>query len=88
MLLLILIIYLPYLNIAPILKYLCIVLLVYLVVPFLYKQDWLLVIKSTFVPTLEFNKEFVGILVGILGTTISPYLFFLASHYGSRRNEA
>jgi hypothetical protein len=46
------------------------------VVPFLYKQDWLLVIKSTFVPTLEFNKEFVGILVGILGTTISPYLFF------------
>ena len=35
-----------------------------------------MVIKSTFVPTLEFNKEFVGILVGILGTTISPYLFF------------
>lgn len=76
MLLLILIIYLPYLKIAAILKYLCIVLLVYLVVPFLYKQDWLLVIKSTFVPTLEFNKEFVGILVGILGTTISSYLFF------------
>lgn len=88
MLLLILIISLPYLKIAAILKYLCIVLLVYLVVPFLYKQDWLLVIKSTFVPTLEFNKEFIGILVGILGTTISPYLFFLASHYGSRRNEA
>ena len=75
-LILILIIYLPCLKIAAILKYLCIVLLVYLVVPFLYKQDWLLVIKSTFVPTLEFNKEFVGILVGILGTTISPYVFF------------
>lgn len=75
-LLLILIVYLPYLKIAAILKYLCVVLLVYLVVPFLYDQDWGLIVKNTFVPNLKFNKEFVGILVGILGTTISPYLFF------------
>ena len=76
LLLLILIIYLPYQRIAAILKYLCIVLLVYLVVPFLYHQDWLLILKSTFVPTIHFDKEFMGIVVGILGTTISPYLFF------------
>jgi NRAMP (natural resistance-associated macrophage protein)-like metal ion transporter len=75
-LLLILIIYLPYQKIAAILKYLCIVLLVYLIVPFLYHQDWLAVLKATVIPTLHFNKEYVGILVGILGTTISPYLFF------------
>jgi len=71
-----LIIYLPYQKIASILKYLCIVLLVYLIVPFLYKQDWVEVLKSAILPTIEFNKEYIAILVGILGTTISPYLFF------------
>jgi NRAMP (natural resistance-associated macrophage protein)-like metal ion transporter len=74
--LLILIIYLPYQKIASILKYLCIVLLVYLIVPFLYKQNWLEILKATVIPTIKFNKEYIGILVGILGTTISPYLFF------------
>ncbi len=75
-LLLVLIIYLPYQKIASILKYLCIVLLVYLVVPFLYGQDWLAVLKAAFIPTIKFDKDFISILVGILGTTISPYLFF------------
>jgi len=76
LLLLILIIYLPYQRIAAILKYLCIVLLVYLVVPFLYHQDWMDIAENTFIPTIHFNKDFIGVLVGILGTTISPYLFF------------
>lgn len=71
-----LIIYLPYQKIASTLKYLCIVLLVYLMVPFLFKQDWMKILRSTFIPTIHFNKEYISILVGILGTTISPYLFF------------
>jgi len=71
-----LIIYLPYLKIASALKYLCIVMLVYFVVPFLYKQDFTEIITSTFIPTIKFDKDFIAILVGILGTTISPYLFF------------
>jgi NRAMP (natural resistance-associated macrophage protein)-like metal ion transporter len=75
-LLLILIIYLPYQKIAAVLKYLCLVLLVYFVVPFFYKQDFLLILKSTFIPTIHFTKSYIAILVGILGTTISPYLFF------------
>jgi NRAMP (natural resistance-associated macrophage protein)-like metal ion transporter len=75
-LLLALIIYLPYQKIASILKYLCIVMIVYFVVPFLYKQNFTEILKATFIPTLKFDKEFIAILVGILGTTISPYLFF------------
>jgi Mn2+/Fe2+ NRAMP family transporter len=74
--LLILMIYLPYQRIAKILKYLCVVLLVYFIVPFLYKQDLMAIVKGTFIPTIHFTKEFVAILVAILGTTISPYLFF------------
>jgi Mn2+/Fe2+ NRAMP family transporter len=76
LLLLGLIIYLPYVKIASILKYLCIAMLVYFVVPFLYKQDFLAIAKATVIPKIEFTKEFMAILVGILGTTISPYLFF------------
>jgi NRAMP (natural resistance-associated macrophage protein)-like metal ion transporter len=74
--LLVLMIYLPYQKIAAILKYLCIVLFVYLVIPFLYKQNWVAVLKATFIPTLKFDKNFISVLVAILGTTISPYLFF------------
>ena len=71
-----LIIYLPYQKISSILKYLCIAMLVYFVVPFLYKQNFIEIVKATFIPTIKFDKDFVAILVGILGTTISPYLFF------------
>ena len=71
-----LIIYLTYTQIASILKYLCIVILVYFIVPFLYKQDLVEIAKSTFIPTIKFDKDFIAIIVGILGTTISPYLFF------------
>jgi NRAMP (natural resistance-associated macrophage protein)-like metal ion transporter len=76
LILLVLIIYLPYQKIAAILKYLCLVLLVYLLVPFLYKQNLPAILKATFIPTIRFDKNFIGILVAILGTTISPYLFF------------
>ncbi|MBC7586882.1 MAG: divalent metal cation transporter [Chitinophagaceae bacterium] len=74
--LLILIIYLPYHKIVAILKYLCLFLFLYIAVPFFTNPKWSEVLHSTFVPTIKFNKEFIEILVAILGTTISPYLFF------------
>jgi Mn2+/Fe2+ NRAMP family transporter len=42
----------------------------------LYKQEFKEILEATFIPTIKFDKDFIAILVGILGTTISPYLFF------------
>jgi NRAMP (natural resistance-associated macrophage protein)-like metal ion transporter len=66
----------PYQKIASILKWLCISLLLYIAVPFMVKQDWRQVALHTLIPTIKFDRESLSILVAILGTTISPYLFF------------
>ena len=66
----------PYKKIAMILKWLCLSLLLYILVPFLTKQDWGLIARNTFIPSIQFSKEYLSIIVAILGTTISPYLFF------------
>lgn len=66
----------PYQKLAGILKWLCLVLLLYVVIPFLVKENWPEVLKRAVIPTIHFNKDFFQILVAILGTTISPYLFF------------
>jgi len=66
----------PYQKLANVLKWLCASLLLYIIVPFLVHADWNGVMKSTFIPNIQFNKTFFEILVAILGTTISPYLFF------------
>jgi NRAMP (natural resistance-associated macrophage protein)-like metal ion transporter len=67
---------LSYRRIANILRFLCLVLLCYVIVPFLSKQHWGEVLRNSFFPQLVFDKNFFALLVGILGTTISPYLFF------------
>ena len=74
--LMVLIIYLPYQKIAAVLKYLCLFLLLYLIVPFLSTQNWADIAKHSFIPTIHFDKDYLSILVALLGTTISPYLFF------------
>ncbi len=49
----------------------------YIVSGILAKPDWLLVLKNTFVPQIVFtNKIYWLAMVGFLGTTITPYLFF------------
>lgn len=71
-----LIIYLPYDKIVAILRYLCLSVFLYIAVPFFTKPNWGDVLRHTFIPTIKLDKDFIEVLVAILGTTISPYLFF------------
>lgn len=66
----------PYKTYAKILKWLAVVLFAYPVTAFLVGQPWGEVIASTFVPNIQLDPATIYIIVGILGTTISPYLFF------------
>ena len=59
-----------------ILKWLSAALFAYFITAFLVQAPWTELLKATFVPYIELNKEFLYIIVGIFGTTISPYLFF------------
>ncbi len=69
------IIFWSYKKIASVMKYLCLILLVYLIVPLIVKTDWTQAVKSSFFPKFEFSREYLMMLVAVLGTTISPYLF-------------
>jgi NRAMP (natural resistance-associated macrophage protein)-like metal ion transporter len=65
-----------YYVLARIFKWLTLVLFAYVLAAFLAKPDWAVVIHSTLVPHVEWSGRYWATLVGIFGTTISPYLFF------------
>jgi NRAMP (natural resistance-associated macrophage protein)-like metal ion transporter len=65
-----------YRLIANTFKWLTLALLAYFGAGFLSHPDWGAVLRHTFIPTVRLDSEFLAVLVAILGTTISPYLFF------------
>lgn len=69
-------IFLSYKTYSRILRLLALSLLAYPVSVFLIREPWSSLVKATLVPHLELNFPFLFIVVGVLGTTISPYLFF------------
>ncbi|HET9641711.1 MAG TPA: divalent metal cation transporter, partial [Candidatus Paceibacterota bacterium] len=69
-------IFTTYARYAKYLKYLTVALLSYVIVAFAVGLDWADVFYHTFVPSLTFSKDQIFLIAGILGTTISPYLFF------------
>ena len=69
-------IYVNYRPYARILKWLSLSLLAYPLTLFVVHQPWGEIIRATFLPHLEFNLPFLFIITGVVGTTISPYMFF------------
>ncbi len=71
-----LLVFASYEAMTGVLKWLTLVLFAYIFAAFLAKPDWGDVIRGTFVPHFEMSQRFLLTFVAILGTTISPYLFF------------
>lgn len=63
-------------TIARVFKWLTLVLLAYVLTAFVARVDWRLALRAAIFPHIEWSRSFFSVLVAILGTTISPYLFF------------
>lgn len=66
----------PYAKLANVFKWLALTLFAYVATGFWVKPDWLAALRDTFVPSVPGGSEGWAMLVAVLGTTISPYLFF------------
>jgi len=64
---------------SKILKWLALTLLAYPITLFIVQQPWGTILKASVIPHFEFSFAFLFIITGVLGTTISPYMFFWES---------
>ena len=64
-----------YTLIRDIFRWLALVLLAYVTAAFLAKPDWGPVLRGTFIPHIRFTKDFLCLLVAVIGTTMSAYLY-------------
>lgn len=71
-----LVVFVSYKSYAKMLKWLALALLAYPITAFMVGQDWPEVFRNTFTLTPTINFDTMYIFVGMLGTTVSPYLFF------------
>jgi NRAMP (natural resistance-associated macrophage protein)-like metal ion transporter len=69
-------VFVPYHRYAPLLKWMTLVLFLYVAVVFTVEIPWRAVAVGTLVPTISFGSDYLMLVVAVLGTTISPYLFF------------
>src|ERR1700704_6437735 len=63
-------------SVSHVFKLLCLALFSYIAMLFIVNVSWGRVVRATLIPHLSFHSANLALLVAILGTTISPYLFF------------
>jgi len=69
-------VFVPYRIYSRILKYLALTLFSYVLAALVVRLDWGMVFHYTMVPHINFSADYLLNIVAVLGTTISPYLFF------------
>jgi len=69
-------IYVPYREYARYLKWLTWSLFAYVITAFVVHLPWGQALMATVIPSISFNPDYLMALIAVLGTTISPYLFF------------
>src|SRR5215831_2424031 len=69
-------IFVPYHRYAPVLKFLTLALFAYVATAFMVNIPWATALTATVWPRAEVNADYFMMVVAVLGTTISPYLFF------------
>lgn len=69
-------VFVPYHKYVAFLKWSTLSLFAYVATVFVVNTDWVAALRSTLLPSIEFNAASMTLIVAVLGTTISPYLFF------------
>jgi len=82
-----LLIFASYAYMTRIFKWLTLVLFAYVLAAFVANPDWFDVFRETFLPRIQYTHDYLLTFVAILGTTISPYLFFWQAAQNAEQKE-
>ena len=82
-----LLIFASYERMTKVLKWLTLALFAYVLAGFLARPDWLGVLAGTLRPRIQLDRDYLLTFVAILGTTISPYLFFWQAAQNAEQDE-
>lgn len=82
-----LLIFASYAYMTRIFKWLTLVLFAYVLAAFVANPDWFEVFRETFLPRIQYTHDYLLTFVAILGTTISPYLFFWQAAQNAEQKE-